>query len=181
MAKMPPRMTYLRASKSDDTLKQMLETLVKRVEEMDEQMTTRMTEMGAKISSLEAQRLVQVPESVQEEPATEEQLPSEAETGVVQQKEVRRGDSRTKVKVSCFGGCLRPEELFDWIGELERFFDWDDIADPQRVKFACTKLRGHTALWWERLQKDRMTKGQEKIQSWEEMVSKLKSKFLPTN
>ena len=66
MAKMPLKMTYSRASKTDDTLKQMLESLVKRVEEMDGQMATRMTEMGAKINSLEAQRLVQVPESVQE-------------------------------------------------------------------------------------------------------------------
>lgn len=83
-----------------------------------------------------------------------------------------------KVEVSFLGGSLRPEELLDWIRELERFFDWDDIEDPQRVKFAYTKLRGHAALWWERLQKDRVADKLEKIQTWGEMVVNLKAKFL---
>lgn len=65
--------------------------------------------------------------------------------------------------MSFFGGSLRPEELLDWIRELERFFDWDNVADPWRLKFACTKLRGHAALWWERLQKDRVVNKLEKI------------------
>lgn len=148
---MPPRMTYSRASKTDDMLKQMLESLVKRVEEMDGQMGTQLTEIGAKINNLEAQRLVQVPKLVQEEPVTKEQVKSKVKTRVMQQKEVRRGESWVKVEVACFGGSLKPEEILDWIGELERFFDWDDVADPHRVKFACTKLRGHVALSWERL------------------------------
>lgn len=93
MAKMPPRMTYPRASKTNDTLKQMLEILVKRVEEMDGQMETRLTEMGENISNFEVQRMVQVPKLVQEEPVMEEWVPSEAKTRVVQLKEVRRGDN----------------------------------------------------------------------------------------
>jgi len=35
MAKMPPRTTHSRAPKIDDTLKKLLETLMKRVEELD--------------------------------------------------------------------------------------------------------------------------------------------------
>lgn len=60
---------------------------------------------------------------------------------------------------------MKPKELLDWVRELERFFDWDEVADPQRVKFACTKLRGHAALWWERLQKDRVAKKLDRIQT----------------
>ena len=92
-----------------------------------------------------------MPEVEQEEPVTEELVPSEVGARAVQEKEVRRSESREKVEVSCFGGSLKPEELLDWIGEMEKFFDWDDVVDPRRVKFACTKLRGHAALWWERL------------------------------
>lgn len=92
-----------------------------------------------------------------------------------------RSDSRVKVEVSCFGGSLKPEELLDWIGELERFLDWDDVVDPRRVKFACTKLRGHATLWWERLQKDRVAKKMDRIQTWDEMVARLKAKFLLTD
>ena len=53
MAKLPPRVPYPRASKADDTLKWLLETLMKRVEELDGQMATRLSEMGDKINSLE--------------------------------------------------------------------------------------------------------------------------------
>lgn len=110
-----------------------------------------------------------------------ERVQSKAEARTASQKEVVRSDSRVKVEMSCFKGSLKLEELLDWVGELEIFFDWDDVADPRRVKFICTKLRGHATLWWERLQKDRVAKKLDKIQTWDEMVARLKSKFLPTN
>ena len=80
-----------------------------------------------------------------------DRVQSEVEAGTTSQKEFLRSDSQVKVEVSYFGGSLKPEELLDWIGELERFFDWDEVADPRRVKSAYTKLRDHAALWWERL------------------------------
>lgn len=67
MARMSPRVTHLRASKTEESLKQLLETLMKRVEELDRQMATRLSEMGEKINNMEGRRTVQVPESVQEE------------------------------------------------------------------------------------------------------------------
>lgn len=90
-------------------------------------------------------------------------MPSVVEAITAPQREARKSDSRVKVEVSYFEGSLRPDELLDWIGELERFLDWNDIVDPWRVKFSCTKLRGHAALWWERLQKDRVASKLEKI------------------
>lgn len=59
-----------------------------------------------------------------------------------------------KVEAYYFGGSIKLEELLDWIREMEKFFDWDEVTDPCRVKFSCTKLRGHATLWWEKLQKD---------------------------
>lgn len=114
--------------------------------------------MGANISSLESQRQVYVPEIVQEELVIEEPVPSKVKDGARQEREVRRSESRVKVEVSCFGGSLKPKELVDWIRKMEKFFDWDEVTDPHRVKFACTNLRGHAALWWERLQKERVEK-----------------------
>lgn len=79
MAKLPPRVPYPRASKTDDTLKRLLETLMKRVEELDGKMATRLSEMGEKINSIEEWRIAQVSESVQEEQAVAERVQSEAE------------------------------------------------------------------------------------------------------
>lgn len=39
-----------------------------------------------------------------------------------------------KVKVSNFFETLNLEDLFDWIGELEDYFKFEDIKDPQRAQ-----------------------------------------------
>jgi hypothetical protein len=39
----------------------------------------------------------------------------------------------TKVKVSCYDGILKDETLIDSIGELERYFEYENLHDPNRV------------------------------------------------
>ena len=43
---------------------------------------------------------------------------------------------------------LNPEELIDWINELEEYFEYEDIWDPNRVKFVKAKLKGHVKIRW---------------------------------
>ena len=50
---------------------------------------------------------------------------------------------RPKFEFSTFLGKLNPEELIDWINELEEYFEYEEIEDPNRVKFAKAKLKGH--------------------------------------
>lgn len=38
-----------------------------------------------------------------------------------------------KVEVSNFSDMLNLEDLIDWIGEFEDYFEFEDIKDPQRV------------------------------------------------
>lgn len=56
-----------------------------------------------------------------------------------------------KMDVSNFSGTLNPEDLIDWIGKVEYYFELEDIGDLLRVKLAQTKLKGHDALWWKEL------------------------------
>jgi hypothetical protein len=83
-----------------------------------------------------------------------------------------------KVEVSCYDGSLRVDVLIDWIGELERYFEYENVQDPNRVRFVVTKLKGHATLWWDMLQKDRVNNQLEKIKTWKKMVTKIKDKFL---
>ena len=46
-----------------------------------------------------------------------------------------------KMEVSNFSGTLNLEDLIDWIGELEDYFELEDIEDPLRVRLAQTKLK----------------------------------------
>ena len=52
---------------------------------------------------------------------------------------------RPKFEVPTFLGNLSPKELIDWINELE-YFEYEDIDDPNRVKFVKAKLKGHAKI-----------------------------------
>ena len=47
-----------------------------------------------------------------------------------------------------FSGNLNPEELINWINELEEYFEYEEIEDLDRVRFAKAKLKGHAKIWW---------------------------------
>ena len=61
---------------------------------------------------------------------------------------------------------------------MEDYFELEDIKDPVRVRLAQTKLKGHVALWWKELQRDREEEGEMKITRWKLKVTKLKDKFI---
>ena len=58
---------------------------------------------------------------------------------------------RHKFDVPIFSGNLKPEELIEWINELEEYFEYEDIEDPDRVKFAKDELKGHAKIWWQEI------------------------------
>ena len=47
---------------------------------------------------------------------------------------------RPTIEVGVFSRNLKPDELIDWINELEEYFEYEDIRDPDRVKFTKAKL-----------------------------------------
>jgi hypothetical protein len=49
---------------------------------------------------------------------------------------------------------LKADTLMDWIRELEKYFEYENV--PNRVRFAMIKLKGRATLWWDMLQKDRV-------------------------
>jgi len=88
---------------------------------------------------------------------------------------------RPTIEVGIFSGNLKPDELIDWINELEEYFEYEDIRDPDRVKFAKAKLKGHAKIWWQEVQLERLRRGKEKITRWDRMVDKLKKQFIPVD
>ena len=61
---------------------------------------------------------------------------------------------------------------------MDKFFDYDEIDDEKKVKFAVTRLKGHASFWWNGVQTERRNKGNFPIKNWDIMVSKLRGKFL---
>ena len=63
-------------------------------------------------------------------------------------KAITKIGKRPKFDVPTFLGKLNSKELIDWINELEEYFKYKEIEDPDRVKFAKAKLKGHAKIWW---------------------------------
>ena len=64
---------------------------------------------------------------------------------------------------------------------MEKYFDYEEIEEGKRVKFAVTKLRGHAALWWDGVQEEQKRLGKQPIKNWNRMVAKLRIKFFPSD
>ena len=70
------------------------------------------------------------------------------------------------------------EVLLDWISELNKYFECEEISEDRKVKFVATKLKGHAALWWDSVQTERRRLNKLPIKKWSRMVAKLKGRFL---
>jgi hypothetical protein len=92
---------------------------------------------------------------------------------------VARIGAREKMEIPMYEGNLDVEELLDWIGAMDKYFDYEVVQEDKKVKHVVTRLKGHAALWWDELQADRHYKGKQKIKSWDRMVAKMKEKFIP--
>ena len=86
---------------------------------------------------------------------------------------------RPKPEVPTYKGGLDTNELLDWINEMDKFFDYDEMNEERKVKFAVTRLKGHASLWWNGVQTERRNQEKVPIKNWDRMVAKLRGKFLP--
>lgn len=67
----------------------------------------------------------------------------------------------------------------DWISELDKYFEYEDIKEDKWVKIVVTRLKGHVTLWWDNVQDERTKHEKPLIKSWDRMIVKMKGKFLP--
>ena len=87
--------------------------------------------------------------------------------------------SRLKLEFSTYEGSLVAEHLIDWINELDKYFEYEDIEEYKKVIIVVTKMKGHASLWWDSVQAKRRRKSKPLIKSWDMMVAKMRAKFLP--
>ena len=67
----------------------------------------------------------------------------------------------------------------DWINELDKYFEYDELEENKKVKLAVKRLKGHASLWWDSVQVERRRKNKPLIKRWDRMVAKLRAKFFP--
>ena len=50
------------------------------------------------------------------------------------------------MEIPFYEGSLNAEELMDWISSLDKYFDYEEVDDKNKVKFAVTRLKGHASI-----------------------------------
>ena len=55
-----------------------------------------------------------------------------------------------KVEAPTFDGQLDPTKFLDWLVDKDHYFDWSDMNDERRVRYAKMKLLGQAKLFWNR-------------------------------
>ena len=85
-----------------------------------------------------------------------------------------------KIEAPSFDGQLDPTKFLDWLADMDHYFEWYDMSEERRVRFAKMKLVGQAKLYWtnyERL----MTRGNRASAiSWDKIKEVLKEKYVPT-
>eukprot|EP00256_Glycine_max_P069745 XP_025984340.1 uncharacterized protein LOC106798810 [Glycine max] len=99
----------------------------------------------------------------------------------------RRGEPRPNVdefkitELPEFNGSADPEVYLEWERKIDRMFDFKDLDDEKRCKYAILKLSKSASLWYEGLKARRTRDGKEKIHSWESLKKKLRKRYVPSN
>eukprot|EP00253_Pinus_taeda_P027660 PITA_27660 len=89
-------------------------------------------------------------------------------------KSVLLSNSRPKPELPTYDGSLSIDVVLDWISEMDKYFECEEVSEDRRVKFAATKLKGHATLWWDNVQNERKRLNKPPIKTWTRMVAKFK-------
>ena len=78
-------------------------------------------------------------------------------------------NSIPKPSLSTYDGNLLVKGMIHWIGELDRYFDYEEIEEDKKVKLAVTRLKSHASLRWDSVQAEMKKKNKLVIKSWDRM------------
>ena len=88
-----------------------------------------------------------------------------------------KGTSQKKVKVSApeFDGRMDPNVFSDWLVAIEEYFNWYEMIDSERVRFAKMKLTNLAKMYWHNVLQDMLHLGEPPITQWAVMMQSCKT------
>ena len=86
--------------------------------------------------------------------------------------------SRPRPEFPTYDGSLVEEQLIDWISEMDKYFEYDEVEEDKKFILVVTRLKGHLSLWWDSVQVERRRKNKPLIKSWDRMIAEMRDKFL---
>lgn len=72
-----------------------------------------------------------------------------------------------------FDGYQDPKEYLDWESGMDYFFEWYDMTESRKIRFAHMKLLGQAKIYWHNIQVLIENNRHKPIRTWTEMKEKL--------
>ena len=85
-----------------------------------------------------------------------------------------------KIKVPSFQGKNDPEVYLEWEMKVEQIFSCHSYSEGKKVKLAALEFTDYALVWWDQMQKERVRYGERPIQTWEEMKTIMRRRYIPS-
>ncbi|CAI0404653.1 unnamed protein product [Linum tenue] len=92
-----------------------------------------------------------------------------------------RWEQGFRVEIPQFDGNMKPEEVINWLSQVEEILDFKEVPDDRRVSLVTIRLHGRGQAWWQQLKLTRTRQGKAKITCWSKFRKHLRAAFLPYN
>ncbi|XP_074292222.1 uncharacterized protein LOC141619090 [Silene latifolia] len=87
-------------------------------------------------------------------------------------------DKHLKVEIPEFSSSLNPDDLLEWIRDIDKIFEYKSYIDVKAFKFVVLKLKGYASLWYDNLKHQQIREGKEPLRSWSKLKKKMLGKFV---
>ncbi|KAI9164905.1 hypothetical protein LWI28_004266 [Acer negundo] len=90
-----------------------------------------------------------------------------------------------EVEALCLGiekiGKTDPEASLEWEKRIESVFDYHDYSELKNVKLVATEFTDYAIVWWDQLIMTRRRNGKRPIETWEEMKTVMRRRFITSH
>jgi hypothetical protein len=84
-----------------------------------------------------------------------------------------------KLKILAFKGKTDPEAYLEWGRKVEMIFDSHRYLEEKKVKLLVVEFTDYDMVWWERLVVERRRNRERPINTWEELKTIMKKRYIP--
>jgi hypothetical protein len=92
----------------------------------------------------------------------------------------RDNQARVKLHVPSFTGKEDPDTYIEWEEKCDQIFLIHGFSEAKRVDLAVMEFSGYALTWWNQLQDDQLTSGNNHICSWTLMKEAMRRHFVPS-
>ncbi|KAH9649369.1 hypothetical protein KPL70_025952 [Citrus sinensis] len=91
------------------------------------------------------------------------------------------GLSGIKMKIPSFQGKSDPEAYLEWEKKMEFIFDCHNYSEAKKVKLVVIEFSNYAITWWDQLVISRKRNRERPIETWDEMKSLMRRRFVPNH